>query len=74
MPQNVDKLPGGSLTDLPWNEYLDGKVWFWSREEVDGMGVKIESLRAVAHQQGKEFGSKVRTRLNDDGLFIQAVT
>ena len=73
MPQKVDALPGGSLGDMEWDEYLNGEVWNWSREEVEEMGVKVESIRAVAHAKASEAGMKVRTRLNDDGLFIQAV-
>ncbi len=73
MPQKVDHMPGGSLGTLPWDEYLDGEVWNWSREEVEEMGVKVESIRAVSHVEGKKRGVKVNTRLNDDGLFIQAV-
>ncbi len=73
MPQKVDALPGGSLGDMDWDEYLNGEVWNWSREEVEEMGVKVESIRAVAHSKASEAGMKVRTRLNDDGLFIQAV-
>ena len=73
MPQKVDHMPGGSLGTLPWDEYLDGEVWNWSREEVEEMGVKVESIRAVAHVEGKKRDMIVHTRLNDDGLFIQSV-
>ena len=73
MPTTVDKLPGGSLGDLPWDEYLDGQVWFWSLEEIEQMGVKPESIRALSHVKASEAGMKSRTRLNDEGLFIQAV-
>ncbi len=73
MPVKVDTMPGGSLGTLPWDEYLDGEVWNWSHDEVKDMGVKVESIRAVAHVEGKKRDMLVRTRLNDDGLFIQAV-
>ena len=72
MPQKVDALPGGSLGDMEWDEYLNGEVWNWSREEVEEMGVKVESIRAVAHVEGKKRDMIVHTRLNDDGLFIQS--
>ena len=73
MPVKVDHMPGGSLGTLPWDEFLNGEVWNWSRDEVEEMGVKVESIRAVAHVEGKKRDMLVKTRLNDDGLFIQAV-
>ena len=73
-PQQVESLPGGNLKDMDWNEYLNGEVWNWSHDEVKELGVKVESIRQVAHMEARERGKKVKTRLNDDGLFIQAVT
>lgn len=73
MPKKVDTLPGGSLGDMDWDTYLNGEVWNWSHEEVEEMGVKVESIRAISHEKGKAVGMRVKTRLNDDGLFIQAV-
>ena len=73
MPKTVDALPGGSLGDMDWNEYLNGDVWHWTIDEVNELGVKVESIRAVAHTKASEAGVRVKTRLNDDGLFIQAV-
>ncbi len=73
MPKQVDNMPGGSLGTLDWDSFLNGDVWNWSRDEVEEMGVKVESIRAVAHVEGEKRDKKVNTRLNDDGLFIQAV-
>ena len=72
-PQKVESLPGGNLKDMDWDEYLNGEVWNWTLTEVLEMGVKVESIRQVAHMEARERGKKVKTRLNDDCLFIQAV-
>ena len=73
MPQKVDTLPGGSLSTMNWDEYLNGEVWNWTPQEVEEMGVKVESIRAVAHVEGRKRDKVVHTRMNGDGLFIQAV-
>ena len=73
MPQKVDNLPGGSLSTMNWDEYLNGEVWNWTLEEVEEMGVKVESIRAVSHVEGKKRNVVVHTRMNENGLFIQAV-
>ncbi len=71
MPEIVDSLPGGSLGDLPWDEYLDGQVRLFTNGEIDGMGVKLGSLRSVCHSMAATRGKKCRTRVTDEGLYIQ---
>ncbi len=72
MPKIIDNLPGSGLSELPWDEYLDGQARLFSMDEINELGVKIESLRSICHSMAAARGKKCRTRVTDEGLYIQA--
>jgi hypothetical protein len=72
MPEVVKTFPSAGASSLPWADYTDGQVYLFSKDEVKELGITFESLRATAHAQAKEMGTKFKTRLTDDGLFIMA--
>ena len=73
MPTQVDKMPGNSgLGALDWDALREGGAWFFSKEEMDVLGVQPETLRAFAHKMAAEDGTmKFRTKLTDEGLYLE---
>ncbi len=72
MPKKVDSIPGSSgLGALDWNAMLLGGTWFFSIEEIEELGVQIETVRAFSHRTAAELGMKVRTKVTDDGLYLE---
>jgi hypothetical protein len=72
MPEQVARFPGSKISSLDWDKIADGNTWFFSHEEIkEDLNAKPDSLRAYAHGWAKENGVKFRTKLNDEGLYLE---
>ena len=72
MPERVDAMPGRAIDTMPWTDMLDGEPWVITAEEMNELGVKLESVRAYAHSEAANNGKKFRTRQVDGNLYLQA--
>jgi hypothetical protein len=73
MAQTVTAFPNGGRRSnkYPYDEWLDGQIWLLVRgEDYD---ISPEGMRASIHNHAKREGIKVKTRISDEGLFVQLV-
>jgi hypothetical protein len=65
-------LPGKSKENplYDWDNWLDGQVW--ELEKGKDFTVGVTSFRSLASKTAGRRGIKVKTRVKDGNLFIQA--
>lgn len=54
----------------PWHDWFDGSTWLLTEDDFDGA---MPAFRARLYYMAREMGYRLRTRLQPDGLYIQAL-
>ena len=73
MPEIVDELPKarrrGKASKWPWDELLDGQVWFISNEELGS--TKASGFVSGAYAAASAREMSVACRIAPDGVYLQ---
>lgn len=71
--KRVDELPRSEVeAKYPWGELFDGSVWLLVPGE--DFTCKTKSFRELCFRHARAQDGVARTRITDDGLYIQFVS
>lgn len=73
MPQVLNGFPGRSGERSWGSRFLDGQVWLVKLTDLPG-ATMLESVRAALLRDAKRLGVKARTRMQEHGVVVQALT
>lgn len=74
MPHEIEEHNFGRLTRSPkYDEFLDGKIYVWTEDELAEYGNGAISLRGSLYSAANRRDLKIRSQIREDGsLVVQA--